>query len=271
MIDATSEMTQTFGVVLGLMGLLYIGAIMGVLGIEVNVVLAEKLWPRALMTPFTDQVDLTEADRKAYAMYAQSQRHKGFETVAVRFDGRDGDSHEIVLDPRTEEIIRQRPRLLRRCPARKRRPSRSGLLAEQVPERRDGLVVEPEAGAQVGRAVAVPLLDRLDSRIFRYSMSATSVGSNAARLVGAEVVDDLGLHPRAAAAGEGVGGEQVVALDLSGRRRPRCAAAVPDHPAPVRSLPAVQWDRVGPPSASWREQPAELCFATPLDCSTNPR
>ncbi|WP_245994048.1 YihY/virulence factor BrkB family protein [Nocardioides immobilis] len=107
-VDATSEMEKTFGVVLGLMVLLYVGAIMGVLGIEVNVVLAEKLWPRALLTPFTDQVDLTEADRKAYAMYAQSMRHKGFQTVAVRFDGRDGDSHEIVLDPRTEEIIRQR-------------------------------------------------------------------------------------------------------------------------------------------------------------------
>jgi membrane protein len=105
---ATSEMTQTFGIVLGLFGLLYIGAIMGVLGIEVNVVLAEKLWPRALLTPFTDQVDLTEADRKAYAMYATSQRHKGFQTVAVRFDGRDGDSVEILLDPRTEEIITQR-------------------------------------------------------------------------------------------------------------------------------------------------------------------
>ena len=104
----TNGMETVFGLVLGLMVLLYIGAIMGVLGIEVNVVLAERLWPRALMTPFTDDVDLTEADRKAYAMYAQSQRHKGFQTVAVRFDGRDGDSHEIVLDPRTEEIIRQR-------------------------------------------------------------------------------------------------------------------------------------------------------------------
>ncbi|WP_082606100.1 YihY/virulence factor BrkB family protein [Nocardioides sp. Root190] len=102
-----NSMTQTFGVVLGLMGLLYIGAIMGVLGIEVNVVLARRLWPRALLTPFTDSVDLTEADRRAYAMYAQMQRHKGFETVAVRFDGRDGDSHEIVLDPVTEEIIKQ--------------------------------------------------------------------------------------------------------------------------------------------------------------------
>lgn len=105
---ATGEMTEIFGVVLGLFGLLYIGSIMGVLGIEVNVVLARRLWPRALLTPFTDRVDLTDADRKAYAMYAQAQRHKGFQTVAVRFDGRDGDTHEIVLDPRTEEVIRQR-------------------------------------------------------------------------------------------------------------------------------------------------------------------
>ena len=103
-----NQINATFGLVLGIMVLLYVGSIMGVLGIEVNVVLAKHLWPRALMTPFTDNVDLTEADRKAYAMYAQSQRHKGFQTVAVRFDGRDGDSHEIVLDPRTEEIIKQR-------------------------------------------------------------------------------------------------------------------------------------------------------------------
>ena len=72
---------------------------MAILGVEVNVVLARRLWPRALLTPFTDAVDLTEADRRAYAMYAQMQRHKGFETVVVRFDGRDGDTHEIVLEP----------------------------------------------------------------------------------------------------------------------------------------------------------------------------
>lgn len=102
-----NEMTQTFSVVLGLMVLLYIGAVMGVLGIEVNVVLYRHLWPRALLTPFTDQVDLTEADRRAYAMYAQMQRHKGFQTVSVRFEGRDGDTHEIVLDPRSGEERRE--------------------------------------------------------------------------------------------------------------------------------------------------------------------
>ncbi|WP_170981676.1 YihY/virulence factor BrkB family protein [Nocardioides dongxiaopingii] len=94
-----SSLNQTFGFVLGLVGIIYIASVMAILGVEVNVVLARKLWPRALLTPFTDSVDLTEADRRAYAMYAQMQRHKGFETVVVRFDGRDGDTHEIVLEP----------------------------------------------------------------------------------------------------------------------------------------------------------------------------
>jgi len=98
-IQATNHMNQTFALVLGLVGLLYIASVMGVLGIEVNVVLARRLWPRALLTPFTDRVDLTEADRRAYAGYALMQRHKGFQTVAVTFDGRDGNTHEIVMDP----------------------------------------------------------------------------------------------------------------------------------------------------------------------------
>ncbi|MBS44608.1 MAG: ribonuclease BN [Nocardioides sp.] len=100
-IAGAGALNQTFGFVLGLIGIIYIAAVMAVMGVEVNVVLARRLWPRALLTPFTDSVDLTEADRRAYAMYAQAQRHKGFETVSVRFDGRDGHTHEIVLDPDT--------------------------------------------------------------------------------------------------------------------------------------------------------------------------
>ena len=101
-LDGTSSINQTFGLVLGLFGIIYIAAVMAVLGVEVNVVVARRLWPRALLTPFTDSVDLTEADRRAYAMYAQMQRHKGFETVVVRFDGRDGGTHEIVLEPQAK-------------------------------------------------------------------------------------------------------------------------------------------------------------------------
>jgi YihY family inner membrane protein len=81
----TSSMNKTFGLVLGLIGLIYIAAVMGVLGIQVNVVLNRHLWPRALLTPFTDKVELTEADKRAYTGYARAQRHKGFETVEVTF------------------------------------------------------------------------------------------------------------------------------------------------------------------------------------------
>ncbi len=97
----TSGVNATFGLVLGLIGIIYLASLMGMLGMEVNVVLARRLWPRALLTPFTDSVDLTDADRRAYAAYAQAQRHKGFETVTIRFDGRDGGTHEYVPDPQS--------------------------------------------------------------------------------------------------------------------------------------------------------------------------
>ncbi len=83
---STSEMNQTFGLVLGLIGIIFVAAVMGVLGMEVNVVIERRLWPRALLTPFTDAVDLTDADRRAYASYARAQRHKGFERVEVTFE-----------------------------------------------------------------------------------------------------------------------------------------------------------------------------------------
>jgi YihY family inner membrane protein len=75
-----------FGVVLGLLVWLYLSALAVVLGAEVNAVRDRRLWPRSLMTPFTDDVQLTHGDRKAYRSYAQTERHKGFETVEVDFD-----------------------------------------------------------------------------------------------------------------------------------------------------------------------------------------
>jgi uncharacterized BrkB/YihY/UPF0761 family membrane protein len=85
-LSQTSSMNQTFGVVLGLIGLIFLASVIAVLGIELNVVIARRLWPRALLTPFTDSVELTPADRKAYTSYARAQRHKGFEEVTVTFD-----------------------------------------------------------------------------------------------------------------------------------------------------------------------------------------
>lgn len=81
-----SSMNSIFALVLGLVGLIYLTSVAAVLGAEVNVVRIHRLYPRALLTPFTDDVDLTSADRRAYQGYARAQRRKGFERVHVSFD-----------------------------------------------------------------------------------------------------------------------------------------------------------------------------------------
>jgi membrane protein len=75
-----------FALVLGLLGWIYLGAVGVVISAEINVVRAKRLYPRSLMTPFTDNVDLTAADRHAYTDAAMAQKAKGFENVAVTFD-----------------------------------------------------------------------------------------------------------------------------------------------------------------------------------------
>jgi membrane protein len=85
-IQNATKVNQTFAIFLGVIVYLYIGAVCILLGVEVNVVWAHRLYPRALLTPFTDNVDLTEADRRAYADYAAAQRTKDFAHVDVRFD-----------------------------------------------------------------------------------------------------------------------------------------------------------------------------------------
>ena len=92
-----------FAVVLGLLTYIYLSAVAVVIAAEVNVVKAHRLWPRSLLTPFTDDVELTDADRRAYASYPESERHKGFQQVRVTFD------RPAVPDPtvaKTEELPR---------------------------------------------------------------------------------------------------------------------------------------------------------------------
>lgn len=85
-IARASAVNATFALILGLIGLIFIASFMAVIGVEINVVRARRLFPRALLTPFTDSVQLTAADQRAYRYYAKAQRHKGFETVRVDFD-----------------------------------------------------------------------------------------------------------------------------------------------------------------------------------------
>ncbi|HEY0933470.1 MAG TPA: YihY/virulence factor BrkB family protein, partial [Trebonia sp.] len=80
--------TETYGlfaIVLGLLAWLYAGALTTVLCAEFNTVRAWELWPRSLLTPFTDNVELTPADCRAYTAYARTERHKGYETIDVSF------------------------------------------------------------------------------------------------------------------------------------------------------------------------------------------
>ncbi|MFG2044650.1 YihY/virulence factor BrkB family protein [Dactylosporangium sp. NPDC048998] len=80
-----SALYGTFGLVLAALVWIYLQALVLMLSAEINMVASHRLWPRALLTPFTDDVELTEADRRLYTMYAAAHRFKGFETVRVSF------------------------------------------------------------------------------------------------------------------------------------------------------------------------------------------
>ncbi|MEU7301560.1 YhjD/YihY/BrkB family envelope integrity protein [Streptomyces sp. NPDC007206] len=74
-----------FGIVLGLLAWLYVGALIFLTAAEVGAVRLLRLWPRSLLTPFTDRVDLTTADRRAYRSYATTEAFKGFQKIDVHF------------------------------------------------------------------------------------------------------------------------------------------------------------------------------------------
>ncbi|MGZ4559126.1 MAG: ribonuclease BN, partial [Mycobacteriaceae bacterium] len=89
---------SVFALVLGLLAFLYLATMAAVFCVEMDAVRVNKLHPRALLTPFTDNVDLTTGDRRAYSIQAQAQRSKSFQDVDVTFhperDGKGGDHSE---------------------------------------------------------------------------------------------------------------------------------------------------------------------------------
>ncbi len=84
--DGGTATGETFGVVLGLMAFLFLASTLMMLCVEINVVRVERLWPRALLTPFTDDVELTAGDEEAYSSQAEAQQAKGFQDIDVSFD-----------------------------------------------------------------------------------------------------------------------------------------------------------------------------------------
>lgn len=75
-----------FGTVLASIAWIYLQALVLMLAAEINVVRHFRLWPRSLLTPFTDDVELTSADQRAYDLYAHAQRFKGTQTVLTRYE-----------------------------------------------------------------------------------------------------------------------------------------------------------------------------------------
>ena len=86
MVKNASATNSVFALVLGLIAFLYLASVALVLCAEANAVRVQRLWPRALLTPLTDDVDLTSGDERAYTNQATAQRTKGFEQIDVSFD-----------------------------------------------------------------------------------------------------------------------------------------------------------------------------------------
>ena len=76
---ASNSAYGAFAVVLGLLAWFYLQAELTLYVVELNVVRVHRLWPRSLAPP-----PLTDADKRAYAMYAQVEQRREDVDVAVQ-------------------------------------------------------------------------------------------------------------------------------------------------------------------------------------------
>ncbi len=76
----TSEVYGTFALVIGLLAWIYLGVQVSIYAAEVNPVLAEHLWPRALAPP-----PLTDADRRVLAAQVTEQQRRPEQRVRVSY------------------------------------------------------------------------------------------------------------------------------------------------------------------------------------------
>jgi YihY family inner membrane protein len=93
-----------FATVLGLLAYIYLAVEITVYSAEINVVLARRLWPRAMIQP-----PLTEADRSSMALQALQNQRRPEQHIEVTFDQDpdqgDPGEHEPTRVPRTPDQI----------------------------------------------------------------------------------------------------------------------------------------------------------------------
>jgi YihY family inner membrane protein len=110
-----------FATVLGLLAWIYVAVEITVYSAEVNVVLARRLWPRAIVQP-----PLTEADRSSMAHQALQNQRRPEQHITVTFDDREPDAAEPILTPRTPDEVAPPAKIKRRRPIRIRVPGQRG-------------------------------------------------------------------------------------------------------------------------------------------------
>jgi len=89
-----------FATVLGLLAYLYLAVEITVYSAEINVVLARKLWPRAMIQP-----PLTEADRHSMALQALQNERRPEQHVEVTFSDREPGQDGPASTPRTTDQV----------------------------------------------------------------------------------------------------------------------------------------------------------------------
>jgi YihY family inner membrane protein len=82
-LKGSSALYGLFGLVLGLMAWIYLGAQVTIYVAEVNSVLHEHLWPRGLVHP-----PLSDADQRSYELQVTENQQRPEQEVSSRFDAR---------------------------------------------------------------------------------------------------------------------------------------------------------------------------------------
>jgi YihY family inner membrane protein len=90
-----------FGTVLGLLAWIYLAVEITVYSAEINVVLARRLWPRALIQP-----PLTEADRASMTLQARQNQRRPEQHIEVSFTDREPGGQQAGTDGEPTPIPR---------------------------------------------------------------------------------------------------------------------------------------------------------------------
>jgi YihY family inner membrane protein len=121
-----------FATVLGLLAWIYLAVEITVYSAEINVVLARRLWPRAIVQP-----PLTEADRASMALQALQNQRRPEQHIEVTFDDRPPGAAEPASTPQTPDEVAP--------PAKARVPE---PRAEPEPQAQPEPRAQPEPGVQ---------------------------------------------------------------------------------------------------------------------------